>query len=721
MKNSFAILLACALLAVPGCAPKQSREERQGLTERCDRAGRQERAWKQSLTERQWRSSRGPKCNLIVYGGTAAGVMAAYSAAQEGLDVLVVEPSPRIGGLTAGGLGQTDIGNKQVVKGLALQFYRRLGAHYGNLENWIFEPSAAKEVLEDYLRHPRIKTLKGYHIVQAQKEGTTIVSIKVARSESGTPGSTEGTGSIHPDNQGTPGTRVGSADTLTISAPWMIDCSYEGDLMAAAGVEYRVGREANGEYGETWNGVQMLERHQFPDGIDPFVEPGRPESGLLWGISDGELAEKGSADSMVQAYNYRICLTDSLENRIPIERPEGYDPARYELLARLIAAQPDKTGLNDYFIWSRMPGRKTDVNNRGGFSTDMIGMNHAYPEASWEERQAIIRAHKDYTLGLLWFMANDPRVPEALRAEISRWGLPKDEYTETGHWSPQLYVRECRRMVGEYVATQDDCENRRAPEDGIAMAAYTMDSHNCQRLAIRKNGRWMVKNEGNVEVDGGLPYPISYRSITPKREQCTNLLVPVCCSASHIAYGSIRMEPVFMCMGQAAGLAAAIAHKHHLERVQDVDWRDINKVLETDPFQDGTQPDIVIDDPQLGEDTGWNRWGLYGSYGRSCLFAKEGTAPAVFSTTVKASGTYMVYSYQHQPQWNINPTTEIALSTGQTFRFDASQVRIAGQTTSAWHPLCQVRLKKGETFSATFIPTEGEGWTVADAVMLVRK
>ena len=698
MKKHIYFLIVMAVLAMPECAPRQNRAEKQDRDPRISRAEKQERA-----TRRGWahKLGRAAKYDVVVYGGTAAGVMAAYSAAQEGLDVLVVEPSPRIGGLTAGGLGQTDIGNKQVVKGLALQFYRRLGAHYGNLENWIFEPSAAKEVLEGYLRHPRIKTLKGYHTAEVLKEGTTIVSIKVARSESGTP--------------------AGSADTLTISAPWMIDCSYEGDLMAAAGVEYRVGREANGEYGETWNGVQMLERHQFPDGIDPFVVPGRPESGLLWGISDGELAEKGSADSMVQAYNYRICLTDSLENRIPIERPEGYDPTRYELLARLIAALPGKTGLNDYFIWSRMPGRKTDVNNRGGFSTDMIGMNHAYPEASWEERQEIIRAHKDYTLGLLWFMANDPRVPKELREEIGRWGLPKDEYTETGHWTPQLYVRECRRMVGEYVATQDDCENRRAPEDGIAMAAYTMDSHNCQRLAIRKDGRWMVKNEGNVEVDGGLPYPISYRSITPKREQCTNLLVPVCCSASHIAYGSIRMEPVFMCMGQAAGLAASIAHKRHLQRVQDVDWRDINKVLETDPFQDGTQPDIVIDDPQLGEDTGWDRWGLYGSYGRSCLFAKQGTAPAVFSTDIPASGTYMVYSYQHQPQWNINPTTEIALSTGQTFRFDASQVRIAGQTTSAWHPLCQVRLKKGETFSATFIPTEGEGWTVADAVMLVRR
>ena len=279
--------------------------------------------------------------------------------------------------------------------------------------------------------------------------------------------------------------RVASGtDTLTFQAPWFIDCSYEGDLMAAAGVSYRVGREDNSEYGEDWNGVQLHHLHQFPDGVDPFVIPGDPSSGLLWGISEQKLLPKGTGDTLVQAYNYRICLTDSVENRIPIPKPENYDPSRYELLVRVYDAQPDMRKINQYFIWSRMPNRKTDINNRGAFSTDMIGMNYRYPEASWEERQEILRAHKDYTLGLLYFTANDPRIPENIREFMSRWGLPKDEYLDTDHWTPQLYIRECRRMVGEYVATQEDCENRRVAEDGIAMAAYTMDSHNCQRIVI---------------------------------------------------------------------------------------------------------------------------------------------------------------------------------------------------------------------------------------------
>ncbi len=634
------------------------------------------------------------KYDLIVYGGTAAGVMAARGAADGGLNVLVVEPSERIGGLTTGGLGQTDIGNKQVVKGYALEFYRKLGAHYGNLENWVFEPSAALEVIEEYASHPRIRVLKGYHLADAQKDGTKISSIQVARSGSGTP--------------------AGGPDTRTFSAPWFIDCSYEGDLMAAAGVEYRVGREDNGEYGETWNGVHMLDRHQFPDGIDPFVEPGNPSSGLVWGVSDRALEAEGSGDRLVQAYNYRICLTDSLQNMVPLPKPEGYDPARYELLARLIAARPEKQKLSDYFIWSRMPGRKTDINNNGGFSTDMIGMNYNYPEASWEERQEIVRAHRDYTLGLLWFVGHDPRVPEALRSEIGRWGLPKDEYLESDHWTPQLYVRESRRMVGEYVATQADCENRAVAPDGVAMAAYTMDSHNCQRIAVRKDGRWMVKNEGNVEVDGGLPYPISYRSLTPKRGQCVNLLVPVCCSASHIAYGSIRMEPVFMCLGQAAGIAVAIAARDGLTQVQDVDYRDILKIM------DATN-DVVIDDPDLGEVPGWERRPVYCSYGRSALICSDPAAPAVFSAEIPASGTYDVYSYQFKPISWLNPHTILELSTGQVFDFDASEVQVAGQTLSAWHYLTTVRLRAGQKFSATFRSDGGPSQTIADAVQLVRK
>ena len=637
-------------------------------------------------------SCSSPKYDVCIYGGTASGVMAAYSAAQMGMDVVVIEPTERFGGLTTGGLGHTDIGNKQVVKGLALQFYRRLGAHYGNLENWVFEPSAAESVIDEYLSHPRITAIKGYHLVDACKEGTEIRSVRVA----------------------------GSGDTLTFKAPWFIDCSYEGDLMAAAGVEYRVGREDNSEYGETWNGVHKMHLHQFPDGVDPFVIPGKPESGLLWGISNQKLSPEGSGDSLVQAYNYRICLTDSLANMIPIEKPEGYDPSRYELLVRLYEAQPHMRDINQYFIWSPMPGRKTDVNNRGAFSTDMIGMNYDYPESSWERRQEIIKAHKDYTLGLLYFTAHDERIPSVIREFVARWGLPKDEYVNTGHWTPQLYVRESRRMVGEYVATQADCENVREARDGISMAAYTMDSHNCQRIVVKEGGKYMVKNEGNVEISGGLPYPISYRSLTPKREQCTNLLVPVCCSASHIAYGSIRMEPVFMGMGQAAGLAVSFAKKKGLHKVQDVDYRDIVHVLETDPFQNGTAPDIVLDDSSMEAAPGWVKGRLSGSYGPSCLTAGPGCAPVVFSSVIPSGGNYMVYSYQHKPLEGFNPVTTIELSTGDKYAVNAADVNITGQTTSAWHLLGQVSLKAGETFSASFSSDGGSGKVMADAVLLVK-
>lgn len=632
--------------------------------------------------------------DLCVYGGTASGVVAACSAARLGLDVVVVESTCRIGGMTTGGLGLTDIGNKQVVKGLALQFYRQLGARYGTLESWVFEPGAAKEVLEKYLDNPHIRVVTGYHLCDARKEGTRIRSFRAAGG---------------PD----------SSDTLTFKAKWFIDCSYEGDLMAGASVSWRAGREGNQEYGETWDGVQLMTGHQFPDGIDPYVEPGNPDSGLLWGISSQRLLPDGSADALIQSYNYRLCLTDSLENRLPIVRPENYDPSRYELLLRLFDAQKDLRRLDDYFIWSRMPGRKTDVNNRGGFSTDMIGMNYGYVEGSWEERQAIIKAHKEYTLGLLYFMANDPRVPEELRTEISVWGLPADEYAECGNWSPQLYVRECRRLVGEYVATQADCENRVIAPDGIAYAAYTMDSHNCQRIVVSRDGKDMVKNEGNVEIHGGLPYPISYRSITPKREECTNLLVPVCCSASHIAYGSIRMEPVFMCLGQAAGMAVAQARKDGLSRIQDVDVERINDMLGKDPCLDGTPADIVIDDDQASYQGDWSPKRDSKGYGPSVLVGTEGEV--CYSTVIPQSGEYEVYTYQRLGFPGLNPVSVFGFSDGTSISVDVKDVAVVGQTSSAWHKLADVSLSEGEEFSLTLSPGEGEGCIYADAVLLVRK
>ena len=652
--------------------------------------------------------------DLCIYGGSASGVVAAYSAAQMGLDVLVVEPTDRIGGLTTGGLSFTDIGNKQVVKGVALQFYRRLGEHYGNLEQWVFEPSVAHKTLMEYLDHKHIKVVKGYHICQAQMDGTDISGITVAGG-------------------------ADSADTLSFKAKWFIDASYEGDLMAKAGVSYRTGREDCSEYGETWNGVHMRHLHQFPDGVDPYVIPGDPSSGLLWGISEGTLAPQGSGDNLIQAYNYRICLTDNPDNRIPIEKPENYDPSKYELLLRVYDAQKHMREINQYFIWSIGPNRKTDVNNRGAFSTDMIGANHNYPEATWEERQEIIKAHKEYTLGLLYFVANDPRVPAEIQNFVKEWGLPKDEYVEHGNWTPQLYVRECRRMVGEYVATQADCDNKVIAPEGIAYAAYTMDSHNTQRIVIEKNGKKMVKNEGDVEIGGGMPYPISYRSLTPKREECTNLLVPICCSASHIAYGSIRMEPVFMCMGQAAGMAVALAHQQGLDKVQDVDYKDINEIMAVNPYLDGTSADIIIDDNQaVAKDGKWlNSHGPGaplpdgsgkkpehlsedGVYGPTCLVGRADEGCVEYSAVIPEAGTYDVYTYHHTSGGHC-PQTFFDFNNGTTAVVRTEDVVVIGQSVSTWHKVASFEFEKDYEFSVSLRGDGGNGTVCADALMLVKQ
>ena len=634
----------------------------------------------------------GLECDVCVYGGTASGVIAANAAARMGMDVIVIEPLSRIGGMTSGGLGRTDIGNKQVVRGLALDFYRKLGKHYGNLENWLFEPSAALEVMEGYLDDPHIRVYTRYHLCGIEKKGTDISSILIA----------------------------GGEDTLRIRAREFIDAGYEGDLLAEAGVSFRIGREDNSEYGERYNGVQMLHQHQFPDGVDPYVEPGKPESGLLWGISDQRLLPDGTGDSLVQAYNFRICLTDSLENLIPLSKPENYDPSRYELLARLYEAQPDMRDINQYFIWSLMPGRKTDINNRGAFSTDMIGMNYNYPTASWDEREKIIRAHRDYTLGLLWFTATDPRVPAVIRDFVGKWGLPKDEYVDSDHFTPQLYVRESRRMIGEYIATQADCENRTCVQDGIALAAYKMDSHNCQRIVVSKDGRDMVKNEGDVQVPGGVPYPISYRSITPKREECTNLLVPVCCSASHIAYGSIRMEPVFMCLGQVAGMAASLAVQKHLGRIQDVDYKEINKIMSVNPYLDGRVPDVLIDDPEAEVIKGnWERKTRGKGYGPSFLIGSPDDGAVRYSATAPVTADYAAYAYFHKDS-ALNPLTCFSFPDGQKLMVRQDELSVYGPASGGWHYLRNLSLSKGELFSVEIGGDGRPGAPVcADAVLLL--
>ena len=635
--------------------------------------------------------------DICIYGGTSAGVIAAYSAKMMNKKVLLIEPQNRLGGLTSGGLGFTDIGNKQVVTGLSKDFYRRLGTHYGKLEQWIFEPKVADSIFNDYVKRADIDVLYKHRIIEANVIDGTIRDIILESSD-------------------------GTKTTKTVFAKMFIDCTYEGDLMAKAGVSYTIGREDNKLYNETYNGVQLMKGHQFPDGIDPYKIPGDSTSGLLWGIAPTTLSPEGTGDKLVQAYNYRICLTNNPTNKIEITKPDNYDPAKYELLLRLFDAQPEKRKLNHYFIWSRMPNKKTDINNRGGFSTDMIGMNHNYPEASYKEREKLIKPHKDYTQGLLYFYKTDPRVPKELKDEIQEWGYPKDEYTENHHWSPQLYIRESRRMIGDYVMTQAHCEGHEIVDDGIGMAAYTMDSHNCQRIVIKKDGKHFVKNEGNVEIGGGLPYPISYRSIIPKENECKNLLVPVCLSASHIAYGSIRMEPVFMVLAQSAAIAATEAI--HTGSVQSVNVKKVQAILHEDPLLYGSFSEILIDDSDLDlpSNNDWEVLKKQGGYGPSFLKLKnQNGQPIRFTPNIEHEGKYKVYTYYHMRK-DIAPTITYFISNGTdnwTKRINKDSVKIEGQTSGEWIELGIYDFHKNTKSYIEISAGNTNGIVIADAVLFI--
>ncbi|MEO5999755.1 MAG: FAD-dependent oxidoreductase [Chitinophagaceae bacterium] len=522
-----------------------------------------------SISSSAFNSNQKPyTVDICIYGGTAGGVIAAYTAKKCGKSVILIEPGRMLGGMTTSGLGQTDIGNKQAITGLARQFYQKVGAKYGVPEQWTFEPHVALEVIEDYIKRGDIQVLMQMQLFKVNKSRQLIQSILLKDAEDL------------------------KSPSIEVSAKEFIDCTYEGDLLAMAGVSFVVGREDNKKYNETLSGFQLPEYHkqsgyhQFPDGVDPYKTPGLPSSGLLWGISNNKASAPGTGDKKAQTYNIRICLTDSLENSLPITRPQDYDSTKYELLVRLFAAQPTMRKINEYFIWSLMPNHKTDINNRGGFSTDMIGMNYDWPEGTFERRKKIFAAHVSYTKGLLYFMKEDNRVPIELRQFVSKWGYPKDEYGAFGNFTPQLYVREARRMIGEYVMTEHNCRGTEKVIDSIGQAAYTMDSHNIQRIVV--NG--MVKNEGNVEVGSFPPYPVSYRSITPKQSECTNLLVPVCLSASHIAYGSIRMEPVFMVLGQSSAMAACMAIDGKVP-VQKINISKLQNWLHSDAYlQKGNAP-----------------------------------------------------------------------------------------------------------------------------------
>ena len=490
--------------------------------------------------------------DLVVYGGTAGGVMTAVAGARHGLKTVLLEPGNHVGGMVSGGLSGTDVGRAEVIGGMALEFYWRAGRHYGldrHLQQiaWMPEPAVAESIMRQMLAEARVTLLTGHRLKEqsgVRKQGARVTEVVMEN---------------------------GARFTGRIFA----DTSYEGDLMAQAGIRYAVGRESTSQYNESLAGVRAhTASHQFAVDIPAHDAIGK----LLPEISPEPRGEPGSGDRRVQAYNFRVIGTNVPENRIPWEKPKNYDPKRYELLALYLPAITRYLGrppvFNEVSLFRIIPNGKADLNNRGPFSTDYIGKNYSYPDGTYAERAKIWQEHIDYQKGFYYFLANDARVPKPLQEEVRQWGLAKDEFTDTDHWPNQLYIREARRMVGDFVATQKDLQTDRAKPDAIGMGSYNSDSHNVQRH-VAEGG--IVLNEGDVQV-AVQPYQIPYRMILPRKSEAENVFVPVCFSATHIAYSSLRMEPQYMIIGHAAGVAASLALKHNVA-VQDVPLAELQNLL----------------------------------------------------------------------------------------------------------------------------------------------
>jgi hypothetical protein len=663
--------------------------------------------------------------DVVVYGGTSSGVAAAVQVARMGKSVVVVEPGRHIGGLTASGLGWTDSGNKSVIGGISREFYQRLKQHYdrpaawkfGKREDyaryragddaiWAFEPHVAEQTFARLLDEHGIAVHLGE---------------RLDRSEGGV-----SIGATDPPHIVSFKTDSGR----TYRGAMFIDATYEGDLMAAAGVSYTVGREANDALGETLNGVQRarnISSHRFVVDVDPYVELGIPDSGLLPGIDTGPQPEDGAGDHRVQAYCYRMCMSDVPENRIRFPKPAGYDERWYELLLRNFEAGDLRLPLKP----DRMPNGKTDTNNSCAVSTDFIGQNYDYPEASYTERETILAAHRTYQQGLMWTLANHPRVPESIREKMSRWGLARDEFPDNGGWPHQIYVREARRLIGDHVMSELDCRRVLDTPMSVGMGSYNMDSHNCMRY-VTPGG--FVQNEGDIQVSPGGAYRISYLSIVPRRGEAANLLVPVCISSSHIAYGSIRMEPVFMILGQSAATAAVLAIENDCA-VQEVSYEILRErlladgqVLEHDSpplppirgIELKTLSGLVIDDVDAVPAGEWTESrSVAGFVGKHYLHdgnRNKGAASVRFTVAIEEAGEYEVrLSYTAHPNRASRVPVSIETSEGvRTLQIDQT----APPPLGSWASLGRQALPAGEV--VVIVSNEGtDGYVVADSVQFL--
>ncbi len=647
-----------------------------------------------------------PDYDVVVYGGTAGGAIAAIAAANEGLKVALFEPRDHIGGMVTGGLGATDFGKKQVIGGMSREFFERLGKHYDEPISWYFEPHVAEKAFRTWLSDARVKVYFQHRVESVLKKGRRIAGIRM-------------------DNG------------AVFTAKLFIDASYEGDLMPRAGISYTVGREGRDEYGESLAGrIELSPKHQFAAPVSPYDEQGN----LLPLIFDGEPGEPGKADAKVQAYNFRMCMTKNPDNRVPWPKPEGYDPARYEILARYLKAVPDLK-VKDLMNPVMMPNGKTDTNNNGPISTDFIGASWEYPEADYAKREAIWQEHVRYQQGLMYFLANDPSVPEALHNEMNEWGLAKDEFEDTDHWPNQLYIREARRMKGLYVMTQKDLQTERTKKDSIGMGSYNSDSHHVQRVPASKLGAipegWpadvpALLNEGDMQVPVQ-PYEIAYGTICPKTEECVNLFVICGFSASHVAYSSIRMEPQYMILGHAAGVAAAMALQAD-SPVQNVDIEQLQlrlraqqQILSLDdveaPFFDARALAGVVVDSSKAQVTGtWRTSTTVEPYIGMEYLTDDGAGSAEksvrFVPDLPAAGKYEVrVAYCANANRASNVPVLIHAATGDvTVHVDQTQ---PATPKPPFHSLGVFEFEAGNQ-GAVEIRTEGaDGHVIADAVQWI--
>ncbi|MBX3179738.1 MAG: FAD-dependent oxidoreductase [Candidatus Hydrogenedentes bacterium] len=587
--------------------------------------------------------------DVVVYGATAGGVAAAVAAANEGRSVALIEPRHHVGGMTTGGLGATDFGRKQVIGGMARAFYEELGDHYGEEIAWYFEPHQGERVLRKWLREARVDCYFGSRLGGVERTGDRI-------------------------------DRVTLLNGWIFAAPVFIDCSYEGDFLPLAGISFTWGRESREQYGESLAGrIEYSPKHQFSVPVDPYDGEGN----LLPLIHGGDAGVPGEADRKVQAYNFRLCMTQDPKNRVAWPMPDGYDPAEWELLRRYLAARPETT-FAEICNPVHMPNGKTDTNNNGPISTDFIGGSWGYPNGTYAEQEAIVAEHERYVKGFFYFLANDPSVPAALQAETRSWGLAKDEFTDTNNWPHQLYVRESRRMIGAYVQRQSDLQENRHKDDSIGMASYNSDSHHVQRIPATESPLWppgtpSTLNEGDMQV-GVQPYDMSYFAFVPQKRECANLLVGSTFSASHVAYSSMRMEPQYMIIGQAIGTAASLAIEAGVA-VQDIDIAALQEKLlaggailhQEDAMADFARPSdypgVVVDSDTARVIGNWSMSsGVTPYLGFGYLHDGETGNPAnrvIYTATLPAAGNYEVrVSYTANPNRATNALIRIHAADG---------------------------------------------------------